>query len=243
MLLLEDMSHARQGDSVAGCSPDEARLCMEQLARFQASWWDNPLLDRLPWMPLKEAEGTPYRGIYPGAWQALQEKAGDSMSSRLRELGDRLASEIHRIKARLSRPPRMVIHGDYRLDNCFFPPTSGSKGVVVLDWEFCARGRGTYDVATFISEAFPPRQRRKEELELLRGYHSALVNNGVSGYPFEECWHDYRLSMLEVLVFWIVTGGYCNYEGERAGMYLRNALERLDAAISDLASIETVGLS
>ena len=114
---------------------------------------------------------------------------------------------------------------------------------MVLDWEFCARGRGTYDVATFISDAFPPRQRRKEELELLRGYHSDLVNNGVSVYPFEECWHDYRLSMLEVLAFWIVTGGYCNYEGERAGVYLRNTLDRLDAAISDLASIETVGLS
>ena len=128
VLLLEDMAHARQGDSVVGCSPDEARLCMEQLARFQASWWDNPLLDRLPWMPLKEAKGTPYRGIYPGAWQALQEKSGDSMSSHLREPRDRLASEIHRIKARLSRPSRTVIHGDYRLDNCFFPPNLGLQG-------------------------------------------------------------------------------------------------------------------
>ena len=39
--------------------------------------------------------------------------------------------------------------------------------------------------------------------------------------------------MLEVLVFWIITGGYCNYESARAGVYLRNTLERLDAAITD----------
>ena len=56
VLLLEDMSYAQQGDSVAGCSIDEARRCISQLARFQASWWDSPLLDCLYWMPLKEAE-------------------------------------------------------------------------------------------------------------------------------------------------------------------------------------------
>lgn len=52
---------------------------------------------------------------------------------------------------------------------------------------------------------------------------------------------DYRLSMLEVFVFWIITGGYCDYEGERASVYLRNTLERIDAAIADLVSTETVG--
>ena len=243
VLLLEDMGSARQGDSVAGCSLDEARSCLEQLARFQASWWDSPLLDRLSWMPLKEAETGPYREIYVGAWQALQEKARGGMPLGLRGLGNRLASEVHEIKARLTMPPRTILHGDYRLDNCFFRATSGSQSVVVFDREFCGRGRGTCDVASFIAEAFPPQRRREVELDLLRGYHSALVDNGVRGYPFEECRQDYRLSMLEVLVFWIVTGGYCNYEGERTAMYLRNTLERLDAAISDLGSSETVGLS
>ena len=116
--------------------------------------------------------------------------------------------------------------------------------MAVIDWEFCARGRGAYDVATFVSEAFPPDQRKKEELGLLHVYHSILEENGVTGNPFEECLDDYRLSMLEILVFWItLTGGYCNYEGERAKGYLRNTLERMDAAISDLASAEAVGLT
>ena len=50
VLLLEDLRSLRQGDSVAGCTLDEARLCMEQLARFHASWWDSPLLEDLHWM-------------------------------------------------------------------------------------------------------------------------------------------------------------------------------------------------
>ena len=61
------------------------------------------------------------------------------------------------------------------------------------------------------------------------------MNNGVRHYPFEECLLDYRLSILEVLVFWIVTGACCDFNGERATTYLHNALHRLDAAISDLS--------
>ena len=112
--------------------------------------------------------------------------------------------------------------------------------MVVFDWEFCGRGRGTYDVATFISEAFPPQRRREKELCLLGEYHTILEDNGVRGYTFEECLYDYRLSMLEILVFWIVTGGYCNYGGERAAAYLLNSLERFDAAVSDLASKQLI---
>ena len=238
VLLLEDMSHARQGDSVAGCSVAEARRAITQLARFQASWWDNPLLDGLDWMPLKDAEASSYQAIYPGAWRSLIEKAGNGMPQGLRRLGDRLSPEVPRIKGELTKPPRTIVHGDYRLDNCFFSADARPQSPVVFDWEFCVRGRGACDVATFISEAFPSQQRREVEFGLLRTYHSVLVDNGVSGYSFEECWHDYRLSMLEVFVFWIVTGGYCNFEGERATAYLHNTLKRFDAVISDLAATE-----
>ena len=238
ILLLEDVNGARQGDSVAGCSLAEARRSMVQLAEFQASWWDNPRLDRLEWMPLKEDETGVYQEIYAGAWESLLKKAGNAMPRGLGLLGDRLIQEIPRIKAKLTEPPRTVIHGDYRLDNCFFPTNFRTRPLVVFDWEFCARARGTCDAAAFIGEAFPPQQRRKEELGLLRAYHSTLVSNGVGGYPFEECLSDYRLSMLEVLVFWIVTGGYCDFDAPRASAYLRNSLDRFDAAVSDLACSE-----
>ena len=238
VLLLEDMSHAPQGDSVAGCSMAEAERVMEQMAMFHASWWDSPRLDRLDWMPLRDAETGAYQDIYTGAWQSFLDTAGDVMPEGLRSLGDRLIPEIPKIKAMLAKPPRTIVHGDFRLDNCFFPTDAGSRWPVVFDWEFCVRGKGAYDVATFISDTFAPHERRNEELDLLRTYHSTLEASGVSGYSFEECLRDYRLSMLEVFVFWIVIGGYCDYAGERASLYLRNSLERFDAAISDLASAE-----
>ena len=238
VLLLEDMGSAPQGDSVAGCSRAEAERVIGQMARFHASWWDSPRLDSLDWMPLRDTEAGAYQEIYAGAWKSFLEKSGDGMPHGLRLLGDALIPEIPKIKAMLAKPPRTIVHGDLRLDNCFFPATDGSQSPVVFDWEFCVRGRGVNDVAAFISDTYAPQERRNVEMDLLRLYHLMLADNGVSGYSFEECLRDYRLSMLEVVVFWVVIGGYCDYTGERASLYLHNSLERFDAAISDLASTE-----
>ncbi len=239
-LLLEDLIDARQGDSVAGCSLDDAHRAIVHLARFQAAWWDNPRLDDLDWMPLKRDESDAYLDIYPAAWESLIHQAGHGMPPSLRQLGDTLRPHLARIKARLTRRPRTIVHGDYRLDNCFFDDGTESKPPVVFDWEFCVRGRGVCDVATFISEAFPVQQRREVERNLVGTYHTVLLENGVNDYPFWECWRDYRLAMLEIFVFWIVAGGYCNYDGERATVYLHNTLARFYAAISDLRSAELI---
>ena len=239
VLLLEDMAaHARQGDSVAGCSMDDARRAITQLARFQASWWDTPALDDLDWIPIKDEETDDYLDICPHAWESLKHKAGIGMPDRLRRIGECLKSEVPRIKSALSGHPRTIVHGDYRLDNCFFDDSNRSTSPTVFDWEFCVRGRGVCDVATFVSEAFPPEERRKVESSLVHTYHSVLVANGVTGYPSDDCWRDYRLAMLEIFVFWIVSGGHCNYDGSRATTYLHNAMTRFDAAIDDLASTE-----
>lgn len=238
VLLLEWLTDARQGDSVAGCTREDALVSLVRMARFHAHWWNSPLIDSLDWMPRKDDEADTYRELYAEAWSLFLALAGDFMPDGIRQIGDRLAADLSRIKAMLSRPPRTVIHGDFRLDNCFFREEAGSIEPIVFDWEFCARGRGAYDVATFLSEALTPERRRAEEIGLLRAYHDTLLSGGATGYTFEECLHDYRLSMLEVLVFWIVTGGFCDFDGERATEYLRGSLAKFDAAISDLASVD-----
>ena len=237
-LLLEDLSDSRQGDSVAGCTPEEAALAVTQLARFQAAWWGSPRLDALDWLPSKDSEAAFYTEVYADGWREFAEKAGAGLPAGMRDVGDRLEAAVSAIKSRLVRAPQTILHGDFRLDNFFFPSAEGAPPLVVFDWEFCVRGRGAYDVATFVSESFSTEQRRAVEMDLLRLYHATLAEHGVTDYSFDECVEDYRLSMLEILVFWIVTGGYCVYEGERAITYLHGALARFDAAIADLSCAE-----
>ena len=77
-------------------------------------------------MPLKDAETGAYQELYASAWMSFIRKAGDGMPPVLRRLGDRLSLQVPRIKAKLTTPPRTIIHGDYRLDNCFFQTSSGA---------------------------------------------------------------------------------------------------------------------
>ncbi len=237
ILLIEDLSQARLGDSVAGCSMAEARLVVRRLARLQAPWWDAAVLDRLDWMPLKTADTAAYRETYSQAWSMLARKAGGGMPDHLAGVAGRLEAHIPEIRGRLSDHPRTIVHGDYRLDNLLFGSRDGRATVIVFDWEFCTRGRGTYDLATFIAEAFPPEVRREEEAGLLRLYHSALLENGVRGYSYDQCLLDYRFSMLDLLLFWIVVGGYCDFGDQRATRYLHNTMERFSAAIADHGSV------
>ncbi|MDE2842844.1 MAG: phosphotransferase [Chloroflexota bacterium] len=234
-LLLEDLGSSRQGDSLEGCSLDEARQIVRQLAAFHAQWWESPRLAHLGWLPSRETEAPAFRKLYAPALLCFVEKAGNLLPPGLRRLADSIPNDIARIKALLAKPPRTIVHGDFRLDNCYFPPGVGSPSPLVLDWEFCGIGRGVLDLATFVCETFPPAQRLREEPGLLAEYHSALESNGVTGYSLEQCWIDYRLSMLDIFVLWVVSGAFCDYSGQRATTFLSNTLARLDAAISDLS--------
>lgn len=238
VLLMEDLSHARPGDSLAGCSISEARLAARLLAEFHARWWDSPELEHLDWMPLKTDHAGFYQEIYSQSWSLMLRQADGHMPDGLIRVAERMESQIWQVRDRLSEHPRTIVHGDYRLDNLFFDAHDGRPTIIAIDWEICTRGRGTYDLAVFISEAFSPEARRNEEMDLLRLYHSVLVENGVRGYSYAQCLLDYRFSMLDVFLVWIVLGGYCDFGGERATLFLHNSLDRFNAAIADLGSDE-----
>ena len=52
------------------------------------------------------------------------------------------------------------------------------------------------DIAYFLGQNVPTDFRRANEEALLRRYHGGLQAKGVQGYSFDQCWDDYRGSML-----------------------------------------------
>lgn len=237
ILLLEDMGGARHGDSVAGCSFADAENALRQLAAFHAKWWNNPELDNYSWLPLKDVETSLYQELYAESWELLLGQIGPRMAKELRSIGDRLCPDLPSIKSQLSKPPLTISHGDFRLDNCFLGTAANPHNLVVFDWQYCSRGRGILDVGAFILEAYSPSDRRRDEMDLLKAYHSQLIKNGVDNYTFEDCLHDYRLSILDFFIFWVVVGGPCDFSGDRASVYLQNAMRRFEAAIADLECV------
>lgn len=235
VLVIEDIDYAVQGDSVLGCSYEDAVLAITEIAKFHAYYWISSNRENFIGIPAKGDEILEYQELFQAAWRSLVRKAGTHMPPYLLSLGDKLERNICKVKSALSSHPITLIHGDYRLDNCFFIYDGGQPNALkVIDWEYCAKSRGTYDVAAFISEAFNRTDRRDIEWQLVELYYSTLKDNGVINYSLEECYKDYRISMLEILIFWVISGGFCDYSGPRATEYLNNSLWRFSQAVMDL---------
>ena len=217
VLLLEDMAPARVGDQLAGCSVQQAELCLRELAKFHATWWENPKLSEFNWMPsidddwqIESAEQS-----YAESWDPFIERFGHQLSPTLRDIAERFGKNIRPLMHKFGARPRTIVHGDYRLDNLFFGPLGSSDSLAVIDWQISSRGRGVFDVAYFLAGTLPPPERKAKEQDLLRMYHDILTERGVRGYDFDQCWADYRVSVLFLIVYSVISMGSLDMTNER----------------------------
>ena len=112
--------------------------------------------------------------------------------------------------------------------------------MAVADWQIVLRARGPYDVAYFMSQSINPAERRASEMDILRGYHATLQENGVKGYDFEQCFDDYRTSAMFCLVYPVISGGTLDLANDRGVALVTAMLDRSVATILDLNCDEMI---
>jgi hypothetical protein len=52
------------------------------------------------------------------------------------------------------------------------------------------------DLAGFLVGYLDTSERRRHENRLLEMYYSVLIQHGITGYSFEQCWDDYRMALV-----------------------------------------------
>jgi aminoglycoside/choline kinase family phosphotransferase len=192
VLLLEDMAPAVQGDQLRGCSPQMARVAVDELVRLHAPRWDDPTLAELEWLHRDRAAQRQFLLLFlPGAWDGFCARYAAELGAEVLAAGEALFTNLDSYLA-IDTRPWTIVHGDYRLDNLLFDPRPGGVPVTVVDWQTCTHGPALQDVAYFIGAAMPPDLRRDAETDLVRRYHAGLVTAGVPAYRWEQCWSDYR---------------------------------------------------
>lgn len=95
---------------------------------------------------------------------------------------------------------KTIGHTDFRVDNLFYNEEKNEP--ILFDWQCAAIAPGPFDIAYLLATGYEVNFRREHEMDLLRRYHSELVERGVSGYSFDECLKDYRLGMANNM--WVV---------------------------------------
>jgi len=240
IILLEDLAPAQCADQVAGCSPEQADLAVRELAKFHAAWWQSPKLKDYDWMwaanhPVRAGTS---QASYQQAWGPFVDNFGKMVPPEFVKLGEQFGERMLKILDSLADEPVTISHGDYRPDNLFFATTPDCAPLSVIDWQIMSIARGTFDFGYFMNGTLPPEERKAREQELTKLYHDTLVEGGVTGYSFEDCWEDYRLSSVFCWLYTVIALGTLDVANERGLAVFTANIERNIAAMTDLNAAE-----
>ena len=187
-IVLEDVVDGVQGDQIAGCGVEDARRAMLALADLHAPVYGDAVLGAAAWLnvpsPLNQALVTQ---VFPG----FLERYGDRVAAEHVALCERFVSSIDGWIAD-ARPPLGLVHGDYRLDNMLFASTGRPRALTIVDWQTLSWGPMMLDVAYCLAGSLAVEERRASEEELVRTYHSAMLERGARDLDWEACWEGYR---------------------------------------------------
>ncbi len=228
-LVLQDIYAAHQGDQVAGCSVDEARIALLGLARVHAPVLGDLALGMSDWLnlpsPLTQA-------LLTQLLPAFLERYGDRIAPEHADVCRRFVPSCDGW-AQDSRPPLGLVHGDYRPDNLLF---AGDGTCAVVDWQTVTWGSTMLDAAYFLGGALRVEDRRAHEEALVRVYHDELLALGVEGFTWEACWQEYRRQTFHNLVM-VIAASMVVQRTDRGDEMFMATLERSAQQILDLDAL------
>jgi Ecdysteroid kinase-like family len=239
VLVLEDLSDARQGDQIEGCTPEQAAAAVVNLAGLHGPTWCDADLAGAEWLS-------------GGDDAAISELLAPFLAMAADVFTERFGADLDDVEQAVLADARELIvpwltdrgerfavtHGDYRLDNLLFPPDDPER-VAAVDWQTTALGPPGRDLAYFLSTCLPVDDRRRHETDLVATYHRALGDHDVTGYAPEDCWEDYRLGMFHA-PFIILLSQVTVTSTPRGDAMFRAMWQRAAAAIADLDSTALV---
>ncbi len=235
VLVLEDLSSWDQGDQIVGCELDRAEAVMDALAALHGSFWGQVDGDDMQWLP-DTYPSVMSDGLASGteaSWEDFVHVFDDMLPDVLKNAKQPYLSGLPRVQQAINAAPRTIIHGDFRMDNLFFRPSSQGLEVACCDWQAPVRGKGIHDVAYFLSGSIDTAMRREHEKALLQRWLRSLSAQGIADYSEEQAWQDYRLAILMLWTYVVVVGGGLAADNDRGTSWVTAMVERSAAAMVD----------
>jgi hypothetical protein len=198
-LLLEYIAHAHMRDMHDG-SPSDVELAVRYLAKFHARWWGRK---------------TELKGIESENAPELLERRIQKVNRAFQRVGEKFRQDFGEesfgiVRLWLDHAPGLaeysryrlltMCHGSFHRGQILFPDT-GNESFYVIDWQSVSIDSGPIDLARLIVSGLLPGQRREHEERFVKLYHDLLQDNGVTNYPLEELWNDYRMGVVNLIIF------------------------------------------
>ena len=199
-VLLDDLTESHM--TFKSPDPPTLAICkraVESMAAVHAYWWEkdppssNPGDREQPDEPPAEQWEEQCRQLLDAFGSFL----GDRLSEHRRATYLSVIEELPALRRwRNGKRPTTVVHGDAHLGNFLFPRASETGPVYPCDWQDWWIGEPTRDVAYLVGKYWDARLRADSEVTLVRHYHQRLESGGVKNYSWDDCWDDYRYSIV-----------------------------------------------
>ncbi len=236
-LIIEDVSYMKPGDQIAGCAFEEALSVVREAARLHSAFWSEKGDAPPDWVPTFDGGSGYFARMHSVAWRQL-ERTVEGIPEGLIEAARRIGPRVSDVKARISRAPLTLTHGDLRLDNIFFSRDPSADGIKLIDWQAIRMGRGAYDLAYFLSTSVPAEMRQSRQNELIGAYVETLRAHGVEGYTEVECREDFGWALLDIVTFVGIIGSTLDFQSARGLELSGTIISRLWQTIEDNSALD-----
>lgn len=197
-LLLDDVGDSHTTADETTPTPAYGHSLAEALAALHAPWWgaerlaeaDAPIHDPAHIQRFVDI-GEPGVGhILAGKRDELRPNWPDLMRSLFARHPQAL------INRTVDANGFTLIHGDPGVMNILVPRIGHSPIYLIdrqpFDWSLTT-WLGVYDLVYAMVLDWDIADRRKLERQVLTHYHTRLLEHGITGYGWDQLWHDYRL--------------------------------------------------
>ncbi|MFM2372904.1 MAG: hypothetical protein RIS85_2626 [Pseudomonadota bacterium] len=234
-LVMEDLSvGTRAGDQVTGCSVDDARSVIAELAKLHRTFFPMAQRDAPDWAMTMAATADYWTQAILKGLPVVQETAASRLGAAGMAIVEK-AAEAAPAWYRLPVERGTLTHGDPRVDNIIFRDGSGGPQAVIIDWQMTGWRSPMHDIGYFLSGSVSVEDRRSAEGDLLDMY-AAIVGEA---YPRSLIEADYRLQLPSGLMTTLAAYGVLPMTPQVDAL-LMALLRRNIAAVADWRSLEAL---
>jgi len=237
VLLLADLSQSHfQRPLPLPPASSECQRIAESLARTHAHWWNHPQLGKTIGAPLTPDEADASLKRLEASYPHFMGYLGDALLPAQKGAYERIfaSSFLQRRAQRLQAQQTVtLIHGDAHTNNLMLPYDHARGQAILIDWHRWSVDVPLYDLAFLVALHWSAERRAALEQPLLRHYYDHLLGQGVSAYSWEDCWNDYRAS---VIVMTLIPIG--QFRRRMSAGVIWYGMEQSVAAFNDLACVE-----
>ena len=201
--LFEDISEEFQTIDSPPPTIEYCQKVMDAFALTHAFWWEHPKLIQNYYEPYSLNTLDSFINSAQAKLQDFIEFRGPALSSKHAGCLQAIVSiwPAKRVERLISGKGITLVHRDPHTLNVLYSYDRKNVKVKLIDWQSWRVDTGTDDIAYYMACHWPTEFRQNVEQDLVKHYHDQLLMFGVIDYSWEDCWYDYRASVIRCLFF------------------------------------------